>query len=221
MQTICNYFDLKQNIDLIKIVFQNLLQFKVTPKEWETPKLSKLLETKDALVLDTDTAKNTFTDITNIVNLFPSGYLLCYQEWLPLRASYDILIDAVRAHFTLLSFREHSKLKVQALSFSCTNKVGLGSRVDVFYYDVVPSPECLKKHIIKHVNHAASVTHPDGKVNLLLHFPLCHDIQVTKEFLKPFIGDAFLGGSINRENGLVAEAPLGKPVLDPKRMARL
>ena len=91
----------------------------------------------------------------------------------------------------------------------------------MYYYDVVPSPECLKKHIIKHVNHAASITHPDGKVILLLHFPLCHDIQVAKAALKPFIGDAFLGGSINRENALVAEAPLGKPVLDPKRMARL
>ena len=202
-------------------MFQNLLQFKVTPKEFESSKSSNPLLAKDALVLNTDAAKNTFTDITNIVNLFPSGYLLCYQDWLPLRASYDILIDAVRAHFTLLSYREHSKSKVQALSFSCTNKVALGSRVDVFYYDVVPSPECLKKHIVKHVNHAASVTHPDGTVNLVLHFPLRHDIQVAKEALKPFIGDALLGGSINRENALVAEAPLRKPVLDPKRMARL
>ena len=206
---------------MIEIIFQNLLQFKVSPKELESSKPSIPHLTKDALVLNTDTAKNTFTDITNIVNLFPTGYLLCYQNWRPLRASYNILVDAVRAHFTLVSFREHSRSKVQALSFSFTCKVALGTRVDVYYYDVVPSPEFLKKHVIKHINHAASNTQPDGSVYLLLHFPLCHNVPVTKESLKPFIGEAFLTGSFNRETALVAEAPLGKPVSNPKRMARL
>ena len=98
-------------------------------------------------------------------------------------------------------------------------RIPLGVRIDIYYYDVVPSPVLLMQHVIKHVKHAASVTNDDEEIHILVGFPMNHSIDLVKQHVKPFIGDSFLTSTIVQENGVVAEGPIAPPTL--KAIAKL
>ena len=80
---------------------------------------------------------------------------------------------------------------MKAASFGLTMRIPLGVRIDMYYYDVVPSPVRLMQHVINHVKHAVSVTDDDVEIHILVHFPIDHSIDLVKQHVKPFIGDSF------------------------------
>ena len=132
-------------------------------------------------VLPLDEAMAAFDDVTNLVCLFPSGYLLAYQNARPLQATPQTTRDVLRSHHTVVSFRKNSAQKLFTISLSHCCHTPKGLRLDVYYYDITPDADVITSHVTRHFRRLRVVAPSSGEYRVLLHVPLWWDLVVLRE----------------------------------------
>ena len=157
--------------------------------------------------MDAESSEIALKDPTNIVSMFPSGYIVGYHNSFPMRAWWDNILKAMKEHYTLGTYDgNRTTLRALSLGFACA--VSFGCMYDIHYYDKVPDSDVLLQHVIHHLRHVVSMTDDHHYTGIIVHFPLGHDRRALQDALAPITGTNIISKTFPRERSVLFEGPL-------------